>query len=30
LKHPDYLNGKLNTRWVEDVLIKDYAQQYES
>ena len=30
LKNPDYLSGKLHTRWVEDVLLKDYAQQYES
>jgi acetyl-CoA carboxylase biotin carboxylase subunit len=30
LKHPDYLSGKLNTRWVEDVLLKKYAQQRES
>ncbi len=27
LKHPDYLEGKLNTRWVEDVLLRDYGQQ---
>jgi acetyl-CoA carboxylase biotin carboxylase subunit len=30
LKHPDYLNGMLNTRWVEDVLLKDYARQHEA
>jgi len=30
LKNPDYLSGKLHTRWVEDVLLKDYARQYES
>jgi acetyl-CoA carboxylase biotin carboxylase subunit len=30
LKHPDYLSGKVNTRWVEDVLLKDYAQQREA
>jgi len=30
LKHPDYLSGKLNTRWVEDVLLQDYARQREA
>ena len=30
LKNPDYLSGKLNTRWVEDGLLKNYAQQRES
>jgi acetyl-CoA carboxylase biotin carboxylase subunit len=30
LKHPDYLSGKFNTRWVEDVLLKNYTQQCES
>lgn len=30
LKHPDYLSGKLNTRWVEDVLLKEYARPCES
>ena len=30
LKNHDYLSGKLHTRWVEDVLLKDYARQYES
>jgi len=30
LKNPNYLSGKLHTRWVEDVLLKDYARQYES
>ena len=30
LKHPDYLNGKVNTRWVEDVLLRDYARQREA
>ena len=26
LKHSDYLNGKVNTRWVEDILLKEYGQ----
>jgi acetyl-CoA carboxylase biotin carboxylase subunit len=30
LKHSDYLNGKVNTRWVEDVLLQDYARQREA
>jgi acetyl-CoA carboxylase biotin carboxylase subunit len=30
LKHPDYLGGKVNTRWVEDVLLQDYARQREA
>ena len=30
LKHPDYLSGKVSTRWVEDVLLKEYAQPCES
>jgi len=30
LKHSDYLSGKLNTRWVEDVLLKEYAQPCKS
>jgi acetyl-CoA carboxylase biotin carboxylase subunit len=30
LKHSDYLSGNFNTRWVEDVLLKDYAQHCES
>jgi acetyl-CoA carboxylase biotin carboxylase subunit len=30
LKHPDYLGGKLNTRWVEDVLLQDYGRQPEA
>jgi acetyl-CoA carboxylase biotin carboxylase subunit len=29
LKHSDYLNGKVNTRWVEDTLLKEY-EQHES
>ncbi len=29
LRHLDYLEGKLNTRWVEDVLLQDYGQQRE-
>lgn len=24
LTNPDYLNGKVNTRWVEDILLKEY------
>jgi acetyl-CoA carboxylase biotin carboxylase subunit len=27
LKNPDYLNGKVNTRWVEDTLLKEYGQR---
>jgi acetyl-CoA carboxylase biotin carboxylase subunit len=30
LKHSDYLNGKVNTRWVEGVLLQDYARQREA
>ena len=30
LNHPDYLSGRLNTRWVEDVLLQDYAQPREA
>ena len=26
LRYPDYLEGKVNTRWVEDVLLKEYEQ----
>lgn len=26
LKHPDYLCSKVNTRWVEDTLLKEYGQ----
>jgi acetyl-CoA carboxylase biotin carboxylase subunit len=26
LKHSDYLNGKVNTRWAEEVLLKEYEQ----
>jgi acetyl-CoA carboxylase biotin carboxylase subunit len=26
LKSPDYLNGKVNTRWVEEILLKNYGQ----
>lgn len=25
LRNPDYLNGKVNTRWVEDILLEEYA-----
>jgi len=24
LKNPDYLNGKVNTRWIENILVKEY------
>jgi acetyl-CoA carboxylase biotin carboxylase subunit len=30
LKHPDYLGGKLSTRWVEDVLLQDYGRQRQA
>ncbi len=26
LQHTDYLDGRLNTRWVENVLLQDYAR----
>jgi acetyl-CoA carboxylase biotin carboxylase subunit len=25
IKNPDYLNGKVNTKWVEDILLKEYG-----
>jgi acetyl-CoA carboxylase biotin carboxylase subunit len=26
LKNPDYLNGKVNTRWVEEIFLKEYEK----
>ena len=26
MKHPEYLNGKVNTRWIENSLIKEYEE----
>ena len=24
MKNPDYLNGKVNTKWVEEVFLREY------
>lgn len=26
MKHPQYLNGKINTRWIENSLVKEYEE----